>query len=186
MPYIHCSKQSEPGHSDHIFRVIVKEEEHRLHYPTCTAEESTLAKPQTNMLQRSEWISLWNSKHDPVTGCMDSGAIEAHSFINLERKACVHNIWKCFPWTRSTWQCYYPRHWHAPSWERLRGLCAPQKWFSRHWYLMEQQEHSSTDISRAALHMEAIKSNAVLRHFPQPRRNHQNPQVFPLRPFCCY
>lgn len=36
--------------------------------------------------------------------------IEAYSFINLERgKTCTHNIWKCFPWTRSTWHSYYPR-----------------------------------------------------------------------------
>lgn len=63
----------------------------------CAAEESTLAKPQTNTGNESEWISLWNSKHDPITGRVDLEAIEAYSFINLEREACARGIWKCFP-----------------------------------------------------------------------------------------
>lgn len=51
---------------NHIFTVIVQEEELQLHWHMCPDKESTLAKPQTNMLHKSEWISLWNSKHDPV------------------------------------------------------------------------------------------------------------------------
>lgn len=34
-------------------------------------------------------ISLGNSKHEHVTGCIDSGETEVYSFINLERKACT-------------------------------------------------------------------------------------------------
>lgn len=66
--------------------------------------------------------------------------------------------------------------WHAQSWERQEalGLCAQQKWYFRHWYLMEGQELGTTAISRAPLHMEAIISNGVLRQFPQSKRNHWN------------
>lgn len=46
--------------------------------------------------------------------------------------------------------------------------------FFRHWYLMEGEEASTTAISRAPPHMEAIISNGVLRQFPQSNRNHWN------------
>lgn len=84
-----------------------------------------------------------------------------------------------FSWTRSTWQRYYPRQHdmlRAGSWERREalGLCAQQKWFFRHWYLMEGEEPGTAAISRAPPHMEAIRSNGVLRQFPQSKRNHWN------------
>lgn len=66
--------------------------------------------------------------------------------------------------------------WHAQSWKRREALgpCAQQKWLFRHWYLMEGEEPSTTAISRAPPHMEAIISNGILRQFPQSKRNHWN------------
>lgn len=108
----------------------------------CAAEESTLAKPQTNTGNKSEWISLWNSKHDPITGCVDLEAIEAYSFINLERKACAHGIWKCFPPLNRVHMVALlsTAAWRAHDWQRQEApaLCAPLKWFFfRRRYLME-------------------------------------------------
>lgn len=55
-----------------------------------------------------------------------------------------------------------------------RGPEPQQKWFFRHWYLMEGAESSTTAISSAPPHMEAIISNGVLGQFPQSKRNHWN------------
>lgn len=78
---------------------------------------------------------------------------------------------------------------HAQSWERQEalGLCAQQKWFLRHWYLMEGEEPSTTAISRALPHMEAIISNGVLRQFPQLKKEITGILIpGSPRPFSCY
>lgn len=94
---------------------------------------------------------------------MDVETTGADSFINLERRACTHNIWKCFSWTRSTWSHYYPQQHDMLGDERRGGsasLCLTERIFSQ-CYLMEGEEHST--ISRAPPHMEAITSNWALQ-----------------------
>lgn len=152
------------------------------------AKESTLAKPQTNTLRNSEWISLWNSKHDPVTGCMDSGS---------DWSLFIHKSWKesmrarhmevFFLNQAHMVALFSTAAWHAQSWERQEALvlCAQQKLFFRHWYLMEGEEHGT--IARASLHMEAITSNCALRLYPS--RNEITEILIPASPLCpfpCY
>lgn len=46
---------------------------------------------------RDEWISLWNSKHEPISGRTDLEATGAYSFINLERKSMHAVHMEVFP-----------------------------------------------------------------------------------------
>lgn len=46
---------------------------------------------------RDDWISLWNSKHGPISGRAGSDATGADSFINLERKGMRTVHMEVFP-----------------------------------------------------------------------------------------
>lgn len=90
VPYIYRRRQSEPGQSAN--RMLAGncqrgEGGRRGLRGMCGGLPRVLWRNRKQTpATRDEWISLWNSKHDPISGRTDLEATGAHSFINLERE----------------------------------------------------------------------------------------------------
>lgn len=191
--YIPCSKQSEAGsRCDHIFRANCKKRK-SISYTILTHGrlKRTNSGKTTNKhaTEGGKWISLWNSKHEPVTDSTVSGGTEAYSFINLEREACKHNIWKCFsplePGPHGSVIIHGSMTCMLSAGRGSRALALWNDFFFKP--LVSDGGRgapATTAIWRAAPHMEAITSNSVLRQFSHLKRNQWNSYpglfLFPL------
>ena len=165
-----CSKPSKPGHSSTTFLgVIVK----RKNPPAPPLKKYFGQTTNKHTAKKSKWISLWNSKHEPVTGRVDEGVIEADSFITLERDEMHRQHVEVFSLNQVHMVALLSTAaWHARSREREReggsgSLCSTERTFFKTLVSDGGRGTQHQQLSQEPLHTwQAIISNGVLRQFP--------------------